>query len=463
MSDITFMQLALLQAAQAEAGGEVPVGAVLVRHGQVIATGQNAPVSSHDPTAHAEIVALRKGAQLLGNYRLDDCELYVTLEPCAMCAGAMLHARLKRLVFGAADPKTGAAGSVVDLFAQSRLNHRTQVRGGVLAHECSAVLQEFFRQRRAENRKTSALTEPLREDALRTPDSAFENLPGYAWTPRYISDLPSLGGLRMHYLDEGGDCGTTYLCLHGNSSWSYLYRKMIPVFLRAGHRVIAPDMIGFGKSDKPKKDSFHSFSVHRQILLDLVERLDLQNLVLVVQDWGGTLGLTLPMAAPRRYKGLLIMNTRLAPDESEPSEGVQALKDLCANTTQLHPENVLQNENLQLSPEECAAYSAPFPDRGFRAALRAFPRMTRFESPDDGVAVSREARQFLQERWAGRAVMAIGMKEQAAGVDSMLALHRHIRACGKPILLLDAGHFVPEQGGQLASDALAIFSVADRS
>ncbi|MGQ2979240.1 MAG: tRNA adenosine(34) deaminase TadA, partial [Polaromonas sp.] len=311
MGDEDFMRLALAQAGEAAAAGEVPVGAVLVHQGRVIATGRNAPIASQDPTAHAEMLALRAGALALDNYRLEDCELFVTLEPCAMCAGAMLHARLKRVVFGATEPKTGAAGSVLNLFGQTQLNHQTQVQGGVLAQECGAALQDFFRQRRSVQREETRAAHPLRDDALRTRDQAFDGLPGYPWQPNYLSDLPSLAGLRLHYLDEGqgGNGGLTYLCLHGNPAWSYLYRKMIPVFLAAGHRVVAPDLIGFGKSDKPKKDSFHAFAGHRQILLELVERLDLRNIVLVVQDWGGLLGLTLPMAAPQRYRGLLVMNT----------------------------------------------------------------------------------------------------------------------------------------------------------
>ncbi len=148
MDDAAFMTLALAQARVAMIASEVPVGAVVVRHGQVIASGSNAPIAGHDPTAHAEILALRAAAQVIGNYRLPDCELFVTLEPCAMCVGAMLHARLKRVVFGASDPKTGAAGSVIDLFVNPRLNHRTQVQGGLLETECSALLQTFFQERR---------------------------------------------------------------------------------------------------------------------------------------------------------------------------------------------------------------------------------------------------------------------------------------------------------------------------
>lgn len=142
------MHLAIDQARNAWAVGEVPVGAVVVREGRVLATGYNQPISARDPSAHAEICALRAASELLANYRLVDCELYVTLEPCAMCAGAIMHARLRRVVYGARDPKTGAAGSVVDLFADKRLNHHTGVTAGVLADECGALLSAFFAQRR---------------------------------------------------------------------------------------------------------------------------------------------------------------------------------------------------------------------------------------------------------------------------------------------------------------------------
>ena len=161
-SDDYAMRIALDQAQNAWLVGEVPVGAVIMRAGQVIATGYNRPITEHDPTAHAEIVALRHAATLLGNYRLPECELFVTLEPCAMCAMALMHARFKRVVFGALDPKTGAAGSVVDLFGLAQLNHHTQVQGGVMAHECGQVLRDFFAERRElyRQRRASAQAEP---------------------------------------------------------------------------------------------------------------------------------------------------------------------------------------------------------------------------------------------------------------------------------------------------------------
>ena len=142
------MQLALQLAQAAAQAGEVPVGAIIVKDGVVIGRGGNAPIGNHDPTAHAEIVAMREAAKHLGNYRLIDCTLYVTLEPCAMCCGAIQHARITRLVYGASDPKTGACGSIINIMAEPKLNHHTKVIDGVLAEECGAVLTDFFRQRR---------------------------------------------------------------------------------------------------------------------------------------------------------------------------------------------------------------------------------------------------------------------------------------------------------------------------
>jgi tRNA(adenine34) deaminase len=406
--DNEMMQAALAQARAAMVAGEVPVGAVVVKDGQIIATGSNSPINAHDPTAHAEIVALRAAAKALGNYRLDDCELYVTLEPCAMCSGAMLQARLRRVVFGAKEPKTGAAGSVLNLFAESRLNHQTAVEEGVLAEESGALLQTFFADRRNVKREQALLNHPLLDIALRTPDTAFNALPDYPWPPKYISDLPSLAGLRMHYLDEqeqeqeqeqgrvANAHPLTFLCLHDSPRWSFLFRQMIPVFLAAGHRVVAPDMIGFGKSDKPKKVSFHLFDFHRQTLLELVERLDLNNVVLVVPDSVGLIGLTLPMAAAQRYSGLLT---------------VASLPDTRA--------------------EDDAAYKAPFVDSGHRAALHAFQRM-RLESSDlAGVALAEaelQARAFLADQ-------------------------------GRCLRLPHDGHLLPEHGADMAAEAVRFFGL----
>jgi tRNA(adenine34) deaminase len=151
-NDIVYMREALRMAEQAALAGEVPVGAVVVKDGEIVGRGFNQPISRHDPSAHAEMMALRDAAQHLGNYRLVGCELFVTLEPCVMCVGAMFHARIARVVFGARDPKTGAAGSVFNLFAETRLNHHARTHGGVLAEECGKVLSDFFAARRAQQK-----------------------------------------------------------------------------------------------------------------------------------------------------------------------------------------------------------------------------------------------------------------------------------------------------------------------
>lgn len=152
--DEDFMRIALELARTAGSLGEVPVGAVVVKDGEIVGRGYNQPIGKHDPTAHAEVMALRDAAQKLGNYRLPGCTLYVTLEPCAMCSGAIMHARIGRVVFGATDPKTGVAGSVINLYSEERLNHHASIEGGVLAGECGALLSSFFAARR--NKTVSA-------------------------------------------------------------------------------------------------------------------------------------------------------------------------------------------------------------------------------------------------------------------------------------------------------------------
>lgn len=345
------MRLALAEARQAADAGEVPVGAVLVKDGRLVATGRNAPVTLNDPSAHAEMNALRAGGAALANYRLDGCELYVTLEPCAMCAGAMLHARLARVVFGAADPKTGAAGSVLDLFGQRQLNHRTQVQGGVLAADCQALLQDFFKGRRHAAREAA---EPLRDDALRTPAERFEPLADYGFTPCYVSDLPSLQGWRLHYLDEGpADASWACLCLHGPGEWSYFFRHLARA---PGLRVLAPDLIGFGRSDKPKREAVHRWPWHRDVLLEWLARLQPGPLALVYSAGAAELASLLTAAAPERFVLALA-----APDGGD---------------------------------DAAAAWRAPFPDRGYEAALRALgpiPQDVSGPSAEQAALIAREA------------------------------------------------------------------------
>jgi tRNA(adenine34) deaminase len=221
---------------------------------------------------------------------------------------------------------------------------------------------------------------------------------------------------------------------------------------------VAPDLIGFGKSDKPKKEGAHTFGWHRQVLLEFVERLDLRNVVLVVQDWGGLLGLTLPMYAPGRYRGLLVMNTALGTGDAPLSPGFIAWREMCAKNPEFDVARLMARGNPHLSATECAAYNAPFPDRGHRAALRAFPPMVPEFEDSDGAAVSREAREFWQQRWAGKTLMAVGVQDPVLGLPVMRPLQQLIRGCGEPLLLAQAGHFVQEHGEPIAAAALDFFA-----
>lgn len=293
---------------------------------------------------------------------------------------------------------------------------------------------------------------------LRTPDERFANLPGYAFAPHYIDDLSGYQDLRIHYLDEGpAQAAKVFLCLHGQPTWSYLYRRMIPIFAAAGHRVIAPDLPGFGKSDKPVDEARYGFMFHRDFLKNLIERLDLQNIVLVVQDWGGLLGLTLPMADETRYCGLLVMNTTLGTGDSPLPAGFLTWREMCAKNPEYDVARLFARGNRQLSALECAAYATPFPDRGHRAALRAFPAMVPEFEDSDGAAVSRLARDFWRERWTGQTLMAIGLQDPVLGLPVMRRLQQLIRGCPEPVVLKQAGHFVPEHGEPVAQAAVKYF------
>ena len=291
---------------------------------------------------------------------------------------------------------------------------------------------------------------------IRTADDRFEGLPDHPWAPRHTDALPGLDGLRLAYLDEGPqDAPLTWLCLHGNPSWSYLFRKMIPEFLAAGHRVVAPDLIGFGRSDKPLDAAVHRFGFHRRILLEFVEHLDLRRIALAVQDWGGLFGLTLPMEAPQRYEALLVMNTALATGDAPLTPGFLAWRDMVRSKPDYDVARLFARSEPTLSVAECAAYAAPFPTGAHRAALRVFPDLVPERPDDEGAAVSRRARDWWRHEWRGRSLMGIGMRDPVLGPSVMHALRRDIAGCPAPIELPEAGHFTQEQGAALARLAVA--------
>src|SRR5581483_3413668 len=268
------------------------------------------------------------------------------------------------------------------------------------------------------------------DSVLRTPDARFDDLPGFPWEPRYVDPLPGFGPLRMHYVDEGPrHATTTFLCLHGEPTWSYLYRRMIALISAAGHRVVAPDLFGFGRSDKPSEASVYTFDFHRRSLLAFIEALDLRDIVLVCQDWGGLLGLTLPLDMPERIPRLLVMNTALGTGDEPLSPGFLTWRDWVARNPDLSAGKLLGRACPHLSARECAAYDAPFPDTRYKAGARRFPQLVPDHPSAAGAELSRRARHFLQRDWRGDSFMAIGMRDPVLGAPVMRALHTSIRGC----------------------------------
>ena len=284
---------------------------------------------------------------------------------------------------------------------------------------------------------------------MRTPDERFADLPGFAYAPRYLE----WRGLRAHYVDQGqGE--RTFLCLHGEPTWSYLYRRMIPPFLATGARVVAPDFIGFGRSDKPVEESFYSFDMHRAFLLEFIERLDLSRITLVVQDWGGLLGLTLPMEMPERFERLLAMNTALGTGDVPLSEGFIAWRAYVNKTPDLPCGKLMQRTCPHLTAEEAAAYDAPYPDLASKAGARAFPNLVPDRPDAPGAAISRQARDWWMNSWKGESFMAIGATDPVLGVPVMNALRKIIRNCPEPYVHAKGGHFLQEWGEDIAKEVL---------
>lgn len=289
-------------------------------------------------------------------------------------------------------------------------------------------------------------------EALRTDDSAFADIPDWPYEPKYVEDLAGYEGLRMHYIDEGPSDAPVMLCLHGEPTWAYLYRKMIPVFLSAGYRVVAPDFFGFGRSDKPVDDAAYTWDFHRNALLGFIERMELRDVTLVVQDWGGLLGLTVPVDMGERISGLIIMNTGFGVGTT-PSEGFVAWRDYVARTSDLAVDRLMQRSCPHLTDDEAAAYEAPFPSAEYKAGVRTFPALVPTDPEMDGVEVSRRAVHWW-EQFDGRSFMAIGMQDPVLGGAVMHRVHRHINGCPPPLEIEEGGHFLQEWGDQVAIAAL---------
>jgi len=298
---------------------------------------------------------------------------------------------------------------------------------------------------------------------LRTPDECFRDLPDYPFQPHY-AELGGFDGIRVHYVDEGPpDAESIVLCLHGQPTWSYLYRKMIPVFADARHRVIAPDLIGFGRSDKPSEDAFYTFSRHRDMLLAFVRDVILASqpdarIMLVVQDWGGILGLTLPMEFPQNFDRLLVMNTGLGTGDVPLGQGFLDWRAYSNSRPDLDIAALMRRGEPDMTAAEGAAYAAPFPGVTYKAGVRRFPNLVPDNPDADGAAISRQARDWWSTQWQGQSFMAIGMRDPVLGAPVMHNLRKIIRGCPAPLELAAAGHFVQEHGQEIARQALESFA-----
>ncbi|MBU6372542.1 MAG: alpha/beta fold hydrolase [Alphaproteobacteria bacterium] len=296
--------------------------------------------------------------------------------------------------------------------------------------------------------------------ALRTPDHRFADLPDWPYAPRYVDNLPGYVGLRAHYIDEGPrDARHTFLCLHGEPSWAYLYRRMIPAFLAAGGRVVAPDLLGFGRSDKPVDDAVYTTTFHRDFLLAFIERLELQSITLVIQDWGGLLGLTLPLALGPRIARVIVMNTTFAVG-ADPSPGFAAWRAFAARSPDMDVGLLIARGTPHLTPAEIAAYNAPFPDIRYKAGVRRFPQLVPTAPEQPFAELSRAARDWWRTQWRGPTFAAIGMADPVLGPDVMAEVLAHIPGAPAPLEIEGGGHFVQEWGERIATAALAHFGEA---
>lgn len=296
-------------------------------------------------------------------------------------------------------------------------------------------------------------------ETLRTPDERFEDLPDWPFQPRYLEDLPGFDGMRLHYIDEGPSEGPVFLCLHGQPTWSYLYRKMIPVFLGSGTRMAGPgarvvafDWFGFGRSDKPVDEDVYTWDFHRDTMLRVVEALDLRDITLVVQDWGGILGLTLPVDHPDRISRLLIMNTAFGVGAT-PSRGFVEWRDYVARTPDLAVGRLIQRGAAMLTDAEAAAYDAPFPGPEYKAGVRRFPAIVPTDPSMDGVEVSKQAAAWWRE-FDGSVFMAVGAQDPVLGLPVMESMRKVINGCPEPMIIEEGSHFVQEWGRDIATAAL---------
>jgi haloalkane dehalogenase len=282
-------------------------------------------------------------------------------------------------------------------------------------------------------------------EALRTPDDRFVNLPGFPFEPLYVE----IAGMRMHYLDEGPREAAPVLLLHGEPSWCYLYRKMIPVLTAAGHRALAPDFFGFGRSDKPVNRSDYTYQSHVDWTTDFIEKLDLRDITLVCQDWGGLIGLRIAAEQPHRFARIVAANTFLPTGDQAPSEAFLRWQQFSQEAPQFDIGRIINGGTAtDLPPEVIAAYDAPFPDDSYKAGARVFPTLVPTRPDDPASAPNREAWKVLQQ-WQKPLLTAFGDSDPITrGADRVLQ-NLIPGAKGQPhTTIAGAGHFIQEDKGE---------------
>ncbi len=298
---------------------------------------------------------------------------------------------------------------------------------------------------------------------LRTPDECFANLPGYDFSPNYLQiDDDDGGELRVHYVDEGNASADPVLMLHGEPSWSYLYRKMIPILVEAGHRAIAPDLPGFGRSDKPVERSDYTYQRHVNWMQSVIDSLDLNNITLVCQDWGGLIGLRLVAENPERFARVVAANTFLPTGDAEPSEAFLNWRKFSQEVPEF-PTGMIINgaTTTELSPEIIAAYDAPFPDESYKAGARQFPTLVP-ASPDDPASDSNRAAWEVLKDWDKPFLTAFSDSDPvtAGGDDAFKAM---IPGCNGQAhtTIENGGHFLQEDQGERLAEVVNAFIVAN--
>lgn len=283
-------------------------------------------------------------------------------------------------------------------------------------------------------------------EILRTPDERFAGLDGFDFSPHYSEVIDGQDGtrLRIHHLDEGPRDAAPVLLMHGEPSWCYLYRRFIPDLVARGHRVVAPDLVGFGRSDKPARRDDYTYERHVQWMSDWLTQLDLTGITLFCQDWGGLIGLTIPMDMASRFDGLLVMNTMIATGDVPLSPGFVNWRAWNAKNPDMAIGKLMSRGIPHLSPAEAAAYDAPFPDARYKAGVRRFPNLVPEHADDPGAELSRRARAWWQSTGVPHVAMVVGAADPVLGGPVMALLRSWIRGCPEPVVVPDGGHFVQE-------------------